>query len=226
MILYKGNFVKNFQQKSAGIYSCTQNKVCFFTPLRVIASRRPSRIVVSGAITDRFRYSLLCGVSLRENAALWRFHLLTQRATLVSLITRSTPDAEPFTRAKRKGSTRCYLFFLVAGMGFETHDLRVMSPTSYQAALPRDIKFGAGDRSRTGTILSYHGILSPRRLPIPPHRHTLTTARGYPDRLLQYYTLNRWLCQPFFEKRKNIFSTRFRRPKKSPTVPSPWAISL
>ena len=28
--------------------------------------------------------------------------------------------------------------FLVAGVGFEPHDLRVMSPTSYQAALPRD----------------------------------------------------------------------------------------
>ena len=27
----------------------------------------------------------------------------------------------------------------LAGMGFEPHDLRVMSPTSYQAALPRDI---------------------------------------------------------------------------------------
>ena len=31
--------------------------------------------------------------------------------------------------------------FLVAEMGFEPHDLRVMSPTSYQAALLRDIKF-------------------------------------------------------------------------------------
>ena len=30
-------------------------------------------------------------------------------------------------------------FELVAGVGFEPHDLRVMSPTSYQAALPRDI---------------------------------------------------------------------------------------
>ena len=30
-------------------------------------------------------------------------------------------------------------FFLVAGVGFEPHGLRVMSPTSYQAALPRDI---------------------------------------------------------------------------------------
>ena len=29
--------------------------------------------------------------------------------------------------------------YLVAGVGFEPHDLRVMSPTSYQAALPRDM---------------------------------------------------------------------------------------
>ncbi len=28
---------------------------------------------------------------------------------------------------------------LVAGVGFEPHDLRVMSPTSYRAALPRDM---------------------------------------------------------------------------------------
>ena len=65
------------------------------------------------------------------------------------------------------------LFFLVAEMGFEPHDLRVMSPTSYQAALLRDILFrslGAGDRDRTGTMLSHHGILSPGRLPVPPHR--------------------------------------------------------
>jgi hypothetical protein len=30
--------------------------------------------------------------------------------------------------------------------------------------------YGAGDRDRTGTGLSAHGILSPRRLPIPPLR--------------------------------------------------------
>ena len=69
---------------------------------------------------------------------------------------------------------------MVAEVGFEPHDLRVMSPTSYQAALLRDITFvslatafGAGDRGRTGTILSYHGILSPGRLPVPPHRHSV-----------------------------------------------------
>ena len=45
--------------------------------------------------------------------------------------------------------------FLVAEVGFEPHDLRVMSPTSYQAAPLRDIEFvsenGAGNRARTGT---------------------------------------------------------------------------
>ena len=61
---------------------------------------------------------------------------------------------------------------MVAGVGLEPHDLRVMSPTSYQLLYPAiyEIWCGAGDRSRTGTILSYHGILSPGRLPIPPHR--------------------------------------------------------
>ena len=32
--------------------------------------------------------------------------------------------------------------------------------------------FGADDRGRTGTGISSHGILSPGRLPVPPHRHT------------------------------------------------------
>ncbi len=31
--------------------------------------------------------------------------------------------------------------------------------------------FGAGDRDRTGTGIATHGILSPGRLPVPPHRH-------------------------------------------------------
>ena len=42
---------------------------------------------------------------------------------------------------------------------------------------------GAGGRDRTGTGLAAHGILSPRRLPIPPLRHAhdfekLSTSRG------------------------------------------------
>ena len=36
---------------------------------------------------------------------------------------------------------------MLAGVGFEPHDLRVMSPTSYQAALSRDIKLNKGCRT-------------------------------------------------------------------------------
>ncbi len=71
-------------------------------------------------------------------------------------------------------------FALVAGVGLEPHDLRVMSPTSYQLLYPAIFGFwcGAGDRPRTGTILSYHGILSPGRLPIPPHRQNIIAPFG------------------------------------------------
>ena len=52
-------------------------------------------------------------------------------------------------------------------------------PDELPTALPRDIKFpvkiipfvdDAGDRGRTGTGITTHGILSPGRLPIPPRR--------------------------------------------------------
>ena len=95
---------------------------------------------------------------------------------------------------KIKGFSGQYLFYrpvMVAEVGFEPHDLRVMSPTSYQAALLRDIDFrlpfGAGDRGRTGTILSYHGILSPGRLPIPPHRQIACQGSFLP---LAYYIIS------------------------------------
>ena len=39
-------------------------------------------------------------------------------------------------------------YILVAGKGFEPHDLRVMSPTSYQTALPRDIIITAPSSQR------------------------------------------------------------------------------
>ena len=39
----------------------------------------------------------------------------------------------------KKADAMHLLFFLVAEVGFEPHGLRVMSPTSYQAALLRDI---------------------------------------------------------------------------------------
>ena len=54
-----------------------------------------------------------------------------------------------FFRQKEK-AVRWTAFILVAETGFEPRDLRVMSPTSYQAAPLRDI-YGAGNRDRTGT---------------------------------------------------------------------------
>ncbi len=44
----------------------------------------------------------------------------------------------------------CYCTFVVAGVGFEPHDLRVMSPTSYRTAPSRDIK------QRLPLILCYY----------------------------------------------------------------------
>ena len=104
------------------------------------------------------------------------------------------------------------LFFLVAEVGFEPHDLRVMSPTSYQAALLRDIlffrlhRYGAGDRGRTGTILSYHGILSPGRLPVPPHRQILL---GKSHSVLYIISLMFFIVNPFFAFILNKFLPRF-----------------
>ena len=48
---------------------------------------------------------------------------------------------------KNQGFSWLYLFyspFLVAEVGFEPHDLRVMSPTSYQAALLRYVSLLEG----------------------------------------------------------------------------------
>jgi hypothetical protein len=53
-----------------------------------------------------------------------------------------------------------------------------MKRFSEKAAVNHDanlLKGGAGDRDRTGTGLSAHGILSPRRLPIPPLRRLWKT---------------------------------------------------
>ena len=48
-------------------------------------------------------------------------------------------------------------------------------PDELPTAPPRDViqllDIGTGDRGRTGTGITTHGILSPGRLPIPPRRH-------------------------------------------------------
>ena len=55
------------------------------------------------------------------------------------------------------GFSHRYLFrcaLLVAGVGLEPHDLRVMSPTSYQLLYP------AIYSAPCGTFLLYHSVLS------------------------------------------------------------------
>ena len=50
----------------------------------------------------------------------------------------------------QKEKTELYQFgFMVAGVGLEPHDLRVMSPTSYQLLYPAIYRIwcGAGDRA-------------------------------------------------------------------------------
>ena len=57
--------------------------------------------------------------------------LVAQRLSIDKHITR---------RVTKKTSSVQMRLVMVAGMGFEPHDLRVMSPMSYQTALPRDMK--------------------------------------------------------------------------------------
>ena len=45
-----------------------------------------------------------------------------------------------------------------------------MNNTNKIRLLAKADLFGAGDRGRTGTSITAHGILSPGRLPVPPHR--------------------------------------------------------
>ena len=96
---------------------------------------------------------------------------------------------------------------LVAEVGFEPHGLRVMSPTSYQAALLRDIKkVGAGNGNRTRTMLSHHGILSPGRLPIPPLRRIVHYDFSYDARILYHLFFHLSIC---FLKKIKLFSSFF-----------------
>ena len=110
------------------------------------------------------------------------------------------------------------VIFLVAEVGLEPHDLRVMSPTSYQLLHSAILNFnsaysaaGAGDRGRTGTILSYHWILSPRRLPVPPHRLGKRNAKPFFVALLLYHSLAALstpfliICSLFRPTRYDIF---------------------
>ena len=117
-------------------------KLTTFRGSRIVVCRR-LRLLGSA-------YYLLCGVSRRENSTLCCFRLLTHSLRRLRL-SEVVAQFKISLREQKEQPTRLgWFFFLVAGVGFEPHDLRVMSPTSYQAALHRDID-GAGNRGRTGT---------------------------------------------------------------------------
>ena len=67
-----------------------------------------------------------------------------------------------------------HIFKMVAGVGFEPHDLQVMSLTSYQAALSRDNKINGGER----------GIRTPAPLP------TSWFSRPVPSTGLGYFSVS------------------------------------
>ena len=105
--------------------------------LRVIASRRRRRIVVFSLRKARSNTS--CFVRSHCAKIAHRAVFACSRGELrSSAITRRT-ERPTHTRQPTKKGHLTMSFSLVAGRGFEPPDLRVMSPTSYQAALPRDI---------------------------------------------------------------------------------------
>ncbi len=112
--------------------------------------------------------------------------------------------AQSHPAPKRKNSVHQMVFrvLLVAEMGFEPHDLRVMSPTSCQTAPLRDIIWCRKPGSNRYEKKS-HGILSPGRLPIPPFRHARPCV---PYTLLNYYITSYIKCQPLFKKKSKKFS--------------------
>ena len=109
--------------------------------LRVIASRPSSSRVVLRVRQAALPKLALWKTPLAKTPCPWRFGF----ANPTSHARRShNPKAlcQNFNLQikKTRDTLRCLLFSLVAEMGFEPHDLRVMSPTSCQTAPPRDNK--------------------------------------------------------------------------------------
>ena len=86
-----------------------------------------------------------------------------------------------FSHQKRKKRPEIVRFQVFYGCGGRTRTcgLRVMSPTSCQllhAAIYYCVRYGAGDRTRTGTLSPAGDFKSPVST-IPPHRRTLAWFR-------------------------------------------------
>ena len=125
----------------------------------------------------------------------------SQGEAVITQVVRNTFRRGGTHRSKNEKSTSYEVLFsfLVAGMGFEPHDLRVMSPTSYQTALPRDIQFRRG--CRTPGSNRYDTFVS-RDFKSRASANSATPARapawGIPL-LPDYYTTLPRRCQVVFE---------------------------
>ena len=96
---------------------------------------RASDVVLTHSdVTPVGRSDVMCSLLTREAH-------ITRRSRHHARSAHHVPRAEHIV-PKTKKQSNGLLSFLVAEVGFEPHDLRVMSPTSYQAALLRDTLFG------------------------------------------------------------------------------------
>ena len=64
--------------------------------------------------------------------------------------------------------------------------------------------FGAGDRGRTGTSITAHGILSPGRLPVPPHRQIIIIIYAQERLYHIFFDLSNFLLKFFIKRFKLI----------------------
>ena len=99
---------------------------------------------MSSAVASGTRLGILalCGVSRRKNDTQPFFlarRLFARPRFARGRITSKVVCAHVTSEAKKESNPIGLLLFLVAEAGFEPHDLRVMSPTSYQAAPLRDM---------------------------------------------------------------------------------------
>ena len=109
-----------------------------------------------------------------------------------SLLRRSLGSNRPHYQNKRAVAFAT-AFVLVAGVGFEPHDLRVMSPTSYQAALPRDIEFKKRWCRKPG--LNRYGYFYPRDFKSRASANSAIPAHKSVSRVPIYNNTGTQVCQ-------------------------------
>ena len=104
-------------------------------------------------------------------------------------------------------------FSLVAGRGFEPPDLRVMSPTSYRAALPRDIKLVWHTKWCRRPVSNRYATFVARDFKSRASANSatpafLTIARKSPTRFVHYIISPKCMfVNPFLKKSVNYLST-------------------